>query len=255
MTVTREELVDLALEVTGMTRARWNILSETLKDDAAMNRIMRDDWFRKPRDSEEAIREYYRESDVWFLNTFSHGAGTLLQMSEGAPVLLSPWQKAFTVGFPIHSGSILDYGGGFLNDTGPLVLAGYRIVLAEVRGPVTEFLKRYVGLAGLQSHVGVVEVDADFPIKDTYHGVVCFETLEHILRPADLARHLTEQLVHGGPFAFSVSFGDTPHAPYHIAKNAQLGNGRIWADKLMEMGLTPYWEDERINHFKIWRRA
>lgn len=255
MTLTREELTELALEVTGMTRGRWNILSETLKDDAAMNRIMRDDWFRKPRDSEEAVREYYRESDIWFLNTFNHGVGTLLQMSKGVPVAFSSWQKAFTAGLSVHAGSILDYGGGFLNDTGPLVLAGYRVVLAEVKGPVTEFLKRYVDLAGLRDQIGVLEVDGDCPLKGMYHGISCFETLEHILRPVELARHLHEHLSPGGPFAFSVSFGDTPHAPYHIAKNAPLGNEQVWADKLMEIGFIPHWEDEQNHHFKIWRRV
>lgn len=254
MILTKEDLTELALEVTGLTRARWNVLFEALKDDAAMNRIMRDDWFLKPRDSEEAVREYYRESDIWFLNTFNHGVGTLIRLSEGSPAPFSPWQQAFAGDFPIYAGSVLDYGGGFLNDTGPLVLAGYRVVVAEVCGPVTEFLKRYSDAAGLKDRIGVIEVDNDRPIDGTYYGIVCFETLEHILNPVELTQHLHEHLVPGGPFAFSVSFGDTPHAPYHIAKNASFGNEKIWSSKLEGIGFRPYWKDEQGHHFQVWKR-
>ena len=257
MSVSMEDLIQLALDTTGMTRLKWDLLSDAAKNDAAMNKVMREEWHSKPRDSEAAVREYYEKSDIWFLNTFGHGAGALLRLSEEGvtPPQLSPWQKTFVSDFKIP-GPILDYGGGFFNDSWQLALSGYEVVLAEVRGPVTEFLKRYRNLVklSLRSLIGVLEVDADLPLKGTYYGAACFEVLEHLLYPVEFTRHLYEHLAPGAPFAFSVSFGDTPHAPYHVAKNASFGNDGAWSSQLEKVGFRPYWKDEQNPHFQVWRR-
>jgi len=255
VTTVKDVLVHLALDVTKMTRSRWDLLLDVMKDDAAMNCIMREEWHAKPRDSEEAIREYYRESDIWFINTFNHGVGALVRLvEEKEPPPLTPWQKTFTGDFKI-SGPILDYGGGFFNDSWPLILSGYEVVIAEVRGPVTELLKRYRDLMepAIRSKIGVVEVDTDLPIKETYRGAVCFEVLEHLLYPVEFVYHLREHLATGSPFAFSVSFGDTPHAPYHVARNAALGNEKVFASKLGEAGFRQHWKDEQGYHLQIWK--
>jgi len=254
VSLTREDLAELALEVTGMTRTRWDLLLETLKDDAAMNRIMKEEWERKPRDSEEAIREYYRESDIWFLNTWNHGIGGLVKMAgRGAPALSSRWSEVFVRSLKIPC-QILDYGGGFFNDTYPLVMSGYKVSVAEVEGPVTAFLRRYRTLAGLEDRMGIVDVGSDLPLQGMYDGAVCFETLEHLLHPAELARHLRDHINPEGPFAFSVSFGAPAHAPYHVASNAPLGDERVWAAKLEEIGFLPFWKDAQNPHFQVWRR-
>lgn len=255
MTLRLDDLIRIAMDAAGITAGTWNLLSEALKDDASMNQIMREDWRKKPRDSEEAIRDYYRESNIWFMNTFNHGVGGLLRISEGGPPpSLSPWQKTFTEDFRI-SGPVLDYGGGLFNDSWPLVLLGYDVALAEVRGPVTKFLKLFRDTldSACRKSVGIVEVDSDFPIEGTYGGATCFEALEHLFRPVEFTRHLHEHLAPGSPFAFSASFGDTPHAPYHVAKNAFLGNDSTLATTLEEIGFRPHWKD-RSNHIQVWRR-
>ena len=252
--MTKDDLVRLALEVTGLSETKWNALFETLKDDAAMNSVMRGDWTGAPRESEQAIREYYRKSDIWFANTWSHGVGALIRMADfGWPEPLRPWQETFVKDFKI-AGRILDYGGGFLNDTYPFVTSGYRVTLAEVKGPVTEYLKRYLKLAKLKDHVDVIEVDSDAPLSEKYSGVVCFETLEHLLKPLEMVDHFHAHLVSGQPFAFSVSFGDTPHAPYHVARNAYLGNEQIFSSKLELAGFLRHWKDAN-HHFQIWRKV
>jgi len=249
-----DDFIEIALEVTGMTRARWEFLSRTMRDDAAMNRIMREDWGKKPRDSEEAVREYYRESKIWFLNTFNNGVGGLLRLSQGGSPSLSSWHERFIHDFKV-GGPILDYGGGLFKDTWPFILLGCSVSVAEVRGPVTEFLKRCLSLLGITDRARVIEVDSDLPIKEMYHGAVCYETLEHLVDPVGLTKHLHEHLIQGAPFAFSVSFGDTPHAPYHIARNAPLGNADVWPSKLKDIGFFPFWKDEQGQHLQIWRRA
>lgn len=252
--ITKDDLVRLALEVTGLSEAKWNALIETLKDDAAMNGVMRADWSKAPRESEWEIREYYRSSEIWFANTWSHGVGALLGMSTpGWPIQLHPWQERFVKDFNIR-GKILDYGGGLFNDTYQLVTHGFRVVVAEVKGPVTEYLKQYRALAKLEDLIDVVEVDSDLPIHEVYAGIVCFETLEHLLKPLDMVQHFHSSLPTGQPFAFSVSFGDTPHAPYHVASNAYLGDLRVFCGELELIGFCSHWKTNH-DHLQIWRKA
>lgn len=253
MTVTKEDLIRIALEVTGMTQARWDALFEEMKSDARMNAIMKQDWNARPRDSEEAIREYYRSSNIWFVNTWNHGVGALLAMAAGQRGDLVGWCRKFAETLKAPGGKILDYGGGFFKDTWPLATAGYKVDVAEVRGPVTEFLKRFVVLAHLEDRLGVVEVDSETPVKDTYHGIVCFETLEHVLHPEALTRHLHQHLRPGGLFAFSVMFGAPEHAPYHVASNAPLGDWSVWAAILSKIGFSQCWDDPTGASARIWR--
>lgn len=253
--MSREDLLTLALDTTGITKKRWDLLAEAFKDDAEMNRIMREEWHSKPRDSEQRIREYYRDSDIWFLNTFNHGFEALLHLANaGGPTTLEPWQRILVEDFKI-TGPILDYGGGLFKDSWPLVLSGYEVALAEVRGPVTAFLMRYLEMIApsIRTLLRVVEVDEDLPIHGMYHAAISFETLEHLLNPLEFVQHLREHLAPGAPFAFSVSFGDVPHAPYHVAKNAGLGRDDLWGIKLQELGFRPHWKG--LNHFQIWRRV
>ena len=253
MTVTKEDLTKVALEVTGMTRGQWDLMHESMKSDAAMNQIMKEEWNAKPRDSEEAIREYYRTSNIWFVNTWNHGVGALLSMAAGHRGDLAGWCRKFAEMVGIPGKSVLDYGGGFFKDTWPLATAGYRVDVAEVRGPVTEFLKRFAVLAGLEKRLGVVEVDSETPIKGLYSGVVCFETLEHVLRPTELTAHLHDHIVSGGPFAFSATFGAPEHAPYHVASNAPFGDWSVWSSIMKGIGFLPSWEDLSGSSIKIWR--
>lgn len=253
--IVREDLLRLALDITGLTEERWNAILETLKDDAAMNRAMKRDWERTARDSESAIRDYYRKSDIWFANTWNHGMGGLLAMARlDGSSQLRPWHQAFVQDFTMTD-RILDYGGGFFNDTYPLVMVGYKVSIAEVKGPVTEYLKRYRSLTNLEDRIEVIEVDGDLPLSETYHGIACFETLEHLLRPLDMIRHFHDHLASGRPFAFSVSFGNPSYAPYHVAENAYLGNERVFTDNLKTIGFHPHWRDDRDRHFQIWRRT
>jgi len=261
MTMGMNEILDLALAATGMTRERWKNLSKEMQVDSAMNLIMKRDWNDKPRDSEEAIREYYRSSDAWFVNTFNHGSGALLSMASGVHAGLAPWHKKFveTIQVPesriLPIGKILDYGGGFFKDTWPLTEVGYKVDVAEISGPVTTFLKSFLSAAKLEEKFGIIEVDSETPIKETYHGISCFETLEHVLHPEALTEHLYHHLHPGGPFAFSVTFGAPEHAPYHVASNAPLGNFEVWAAILRKIGFSPLWDDPNGSGTKIWRSA
>ena len=253
MTSEMEDLVALALEATGMSRGRWDFLMEEMKSDAKMNLIMREDWGKKPRDSEEAIREYYRTSDIWFVNTFLNGVGALRNLGLGVQGGSHGWLEMFMKLIGPRKRSILDYGGGFFKDTWPLVSFGHHVEVAEVQGPVTSFLKMFIEMAGLEGKIGVVEVNSDTPVIDLYDGIVCFETLEHVLHPEALTEHLHRHLRAGGPFAFSTTFGAPEHAPYHVASNAPLGDWNVWAEILKRVGFSPCWTDPAGSSAKIWR--
>lgn len=256
--MTSDDLVDLALQSTGMARSEWGHLMELMKVDADMNRLMKAEWFDKPRQSEEAIRDYYSASNIWFVNTFCHGSGALLKMANrGAGASISErllWHREFTACLTPAGGlRILDYGGGFWNDTWQLAMSGCRVTQAEVKGPVTVFLKNFIEEASLQDYVDVLAVDSETPIVEKYHGITCFETLEHVLKPVELTRHLVEHLESGGPMAMSVSFGAPDHAPYHVSSNAPLSDQGTWFGHLQSMGLSNVWTAED-RHRQIWRK-
>lgn len=253
MKMTGADIAVLALQASGMTGEQWKRLSVEMQSDSVMNQIMKQDWNDRPRDNEESIREYYRSSDAWFINTFNHGYGALLAMAAGSKADLSPWCREFAELMRAPGGKVLDYGGGFFKDSWPLAAAGYHVSVAEVKGPVTEFLNSFISIAGLEKKFSVVEVDSETPIKDTYDGILCFETLEHLLHPEALTAHLHKHLKPGGPFAFSVTFGAPEHAPYHVASNAHLGEWAVWSEVLKKIGFSPSWTDPVAAGTRIWR--
>lgn len=249
------KILAMAQEAAKITPARWAELMEIMKVDADMNRLMKTQWFSKPRDSEEAVREYYRSSDIWFVNTFTHGHYALEAMASpyvNVEVERHHVLHPFTGDFKIE-GWVLDYGGGFWNDTWMLVAKGYRVAQAEVRGPVTELMKTFIEHYGLHGSLDVVEVDSDTPLKTMYDGILCFETLEHLKEPSFFMGHLAQHLNPGQPFAYSASFGAPEHAPYHVAENAHLSNQGMWREVMLAAGLLPHWVAQD-GHRQIWKR-
>lgn len=248
-----EQLTDLAIDVTGIGRERWDLLCESMKSDQEMNRIMREEWYSKPRDSEEAVREYYKSSDIWFVNTFKNSVGALAALARRDRGELPIWAKKFREVLQVGSGMILDFGGGFFKDTWPFVAAGYRVEVAEVSGPVTKFLKVFIEKARLERQIGVIEVESENPLTFIYDGAVSFETLEHLKYPDRLVAHLHRHIRKGGPFVFSATFGAPEHAPYHVASNAHFGDEVKWAKVLSEVGFSPCWSDPNGGGTKIWK--
>lgn len=251
--MTVNDLIDLACLATGLARARFDELRTIRSSDPEMNLIMKKEWNEQPRTDEAVIRDYYRKSDIWFVNTFESGYGGLLPLAAGEVHPLSEWQRRLVENLP-KGGKILDYGSGFLRDSYQLVMNGHYVDVAEVRGPVTEFLKMYRVAAGLESRFGIIEVDSDLPITNTYDSMLCFEVLEHLLDPVAMTKNLYDHLAPGGPLAYSVSFGDPSHAPYHVASNAPLSVAGVWNRKLAEIGFVPDWENPENQHVKICRR-
>lgn len=246
---TGDDLLAMALKATGMTRERWVSLMKTMQSDAEMNLVMKAEWNAAPRDSEAAIRDYYRKSDIWFVNTFCHGVGALLKIANREPVEWQDWHVRFSAGLP-EKAAILDYGGGFFNDTWAFVRKGYTVHQAEVSGPVTEFLKAFKEATEIEN-IGILPVDSERPLVDKYDGICCFETLEHLLTPVPFTQHLVDHLNEEGRIAMSVSFGAPEHAPYHVASNAPLSDVRVWQAHLKEMGLFEVWRAVD-SHRNIW---
>ena len=151
-----EELSEFARSFVKVSKEEWSTLFETLKDDAAMNLIMKNEWVSKPRDSDQAVIEYYRDSKIWFVNTFNHAYRALLSLANrnAADLSREVWHQFF-VSELSPGDRILDYGGGFWNDTAILALDGWNVTQAEVLGPVTDFLTAFVSLIGMQKNLQV----------------------------------------------------------------------------------------------------
>lgn len=249
-----DELSEFARSSIRISREEWDGLREILKDDAAMNAIMKKEWFEKPRDSEEAIREYYRTSKIWFVNTFNHGWEALIALANRKPEHLSrqPWQRVFTESLT-PGDRVLDYGGGFWSDTALFALDGRTVVQGEIRGPTTDFLSEFARVIGMQDQLQVLPVDSSFPLEEIYGGVSCFEVLEHLLHPKDFAVHLGQHLAPKKLIALSVSFSAPEHAPYHVASNEPLGRNDNWSEVMREIGFDRVWQDTDL-HRQIWRK-
>lgn len=249
-----EELTQMAISALEVSREEWFKLWEAQSDDAAMNRIMKKDWEAAPRDSAEAVIDYYRTSKMWFVNTFSHGYRACLALINNDPSLLgsADWQVVFKQYLP-KGNPIVDLGGGFWNDTAMLALEGYPVTQAEIEGPVTRMLEMVKGSSPVKQYLKILPVETEFPLTGIYYGVVCFEMLEHLLDPEAFTKHLRDHLNGGGPLALSVSFGAPEHAPYHVAANEPLGREGVWQKKMEDMGFTKMWKAEGGERF-IWRK-
>lgn len=234
--MTEGEVIDLLLQASGITRERFNELLNIIKtDDAGMNRIMKAQWNAKPRRTASEIAEYYRSSDVWFVNEWNHGKTSLMALATGDTSELSPgqWLAPFIEHVPKGS-LILDYGGGLWNGTACLALSGYPVVQAEISGPVTRFLEMFRHKSGMEGLLKVLSVDSEFPLTEEYAAVSCFEVLEHLLHPKEFMVHLRDHLKPGGTFASSVSFSEPDYAPYHM--HAALGEPGVWDSFMKEIG-------------------
>jgi hypothetical protein len=249
-----KELSEFARSSIRMSREEWDSLREILKDDAAMNRLMKKEWFEKPRDSDQAVMDYYRESKIWFMNTFNHGWLALLALADRNPSMISrqEWLRIFESNLS-PGDQVLDYGGGFWNDTALMALDGWTVVQAEVDGPTTRFLSEFTRWIRMEDQLKVFPVNSSFPLQEIYGGVACFELLEHLLYPKAFAEHLRNHLAPGKPIGLSVSFSAPEHAPYHIASNEPLGRDDNWWAIMKEMGFDHLWT-ATDSHRQVWRK-
>lgn len=249
-----EELARMAMDALEVSRDEWFRFWEAQRDDGEMNRIMKADWDAAPRDSAEAIIDYYRTSKMWFVNTFSHGYRSCLALINNDPSMLavSDWQLVFKQYLP-KGNSIIDVGGGFWNDTALFALDGYPITQAEIEGPVTRMLEMVKASSPCKQYLNILPVESEFPLKGVYYGIVCFEMLEHLLNPKAFTEHLRDHLTGGSPLALSVSFGAPEHAPYHVASNEPLGREGVWNKEMEDMGFTKMWKASDAER-SVWRK-
>lgn len=234
--MTENEVLDLLSQASGVPvdeiRRLWKIIQT---DDAEMNRLMKADWNQSPRKTPEEIRKYYETSVVWLANEWNHGRTSLMALASDDGGSLSPgeWISTFTQDLP-RGGSILDYGGGLWNTTASLVFSGYRVTQAEIKGPVTRFLRAFRERVPKGELLQVLDVDTEFPVADVYDAVVCFEVLEHLLRPKEFVKHLYDHLRPGGTLAVSTSFSEPEYAPYHM--HANLAIPGVWNKVMGDVG-------------------
>lgn len=252
MTDYDELLKTIIARETSTPWAEYESILAAIKDDSEMNRRMADEWKRIPVLSQEEINKYYATSKTWLMQTYVNGKKALLGLARKDPFIHPPWAKEFLkLLLPQRGAHILDYGGGFLNDSWFLRHLGHWVTLAEIDGPVTEVVKEFLH-AIREDDVFVLPV-GEGPVQfGRYDGALCFETLEHVKDPVGLAARIVATLPPGGPFLLSVSFGAPAHAPYHLAEHVRFGDPCVWGAELAKMGLERVWGD--ASNVQLWKK-
>jgi len=111
-------------------------------------------------------------------------------------------------------GAVLDYGSGI--GTAGIVLAdaGFQVTLGDVAEPLLDFARWRFARRGLP--VRTIDLKREGPRPSAYHGIVCFDVLEHIPRPQRVVRRLRDALVVGGVLFVFAPFGLDPRRPMHV---------------------------------------
>lgn len=136
------------------------------------------------------------------------------------------------------AGAVLDYGSGI--GTAGIVLAdaGFEVTLADVADPLLDFARWRFARRGLP--VRTIDLKRETPRVAAYHGIVCFDVLEHIPRPQRVVRRLRDALVVDGVLFVFAPFGLDPRRPMHVVHDDGVYH------RMAAMGLARQgpWEDE-----------
>jgi 2-polyprenyl-3-methyl-5-hydroxy-6-metoxy-1,4-benzoquinol methylase len=239
---------DIVEKETSKPWQYWSDLIQEISDDALMNQKMRTEWHNKSRDSHQSIRQYYIESDTWLAQSLKYRE-CLINIAVMDRIELDQARHIKFTSFLKPNSKILDYGGGFFNDSWQLAITGHHIELAEIDGPISRIVSSFIKETDCK-HVSVLPVTTDYPLTSMYDGCICLETLEHIKNPDVLLKHMIDHLRPNSPLAMSVSFGDTSHAPYHIAELAHWGTPGVWDNKTMSYGMVLEYQD--ATSLRVW---
>jgi 2-polyprenyl-3-methyl-5-hydroxy-6-metoxy-1,4-benzoquinol methylase len=109
---------------------------------------------------------------------------------------------------------LVDYGSGIGSDALVFADAGFDVTLADVSTPLLSFARWRCERRG--HRVKIVDLKSTGLPRRSYDVAICFDVLEHVLRPAHTLRQINKAMEQGGLLFVHAPFGADPERPMHV---------------------------------------
>lgn len=196
------------------------------------------EWRARPRDTREAIRDYYDSDAHIVLQDLFGGA-----WGDGGNAL-------FDLGVEISARTLLDFGCGAGNFGRSCLSAGAVVSFADISPRILAGVRL---MCEARSHgVRTFEHNDELPV-DAFDIVVTTDALEHVMDPPTVLARLILALRPGGLFYQTTFFGGHDLAPYHLPENYRYSDE--WLGLCEAAGLVRVSPRPGTRHDGLWRKV
>jgi 2-polyprenyl-3-methyl-5-hydroxy-6-metoxy-1,4-benzoquinol methylase len=109
---------------------------------------------------------------------------------------------------------LVDYGSGIGSDALVFAQEGFDVTLADVSSPLLSFASWRCERRG--HRVKIVDLKSSRLPQRSYDVAICFDVLEHVLRPARTLRQINKAMATRGLLFVHAPFGADPERPMHV---------------------------------------
>jgi len=138
--------------------------------------------------------------------------------------------------------SMLDFGSGIGSDALVFADAGFEVTLADVSDPLRKFARWRCEQRGIK--VKTIDLKREELPKRRYDVAICFDVLEHLLRPRRAVNGIGRALRPGGLLFIHAPFGEDPVRPMHVVHKD------IVTPRMRSMGFN--WREDLDRAFPAW---
>jgi 2-polyprenyl-3-methyl-5-hydroxy-6-metoxy-1,4-benzoquinol methylase len=216
----RESCLTELSEYSGRSREEVLALCERSRD------LLKDRWDERPRDSAEAIDDFYRDADAYI-----YGLLWWHCLQKGPAVAWSA--RILELALERDVRSCLDFGGGIGSNALLFQRAGIDTTLAEISRPSLDFARSRAERRGLE--LRFIDLNCQSLDGRSFDLVTAIDVLEHVPDHLDTLERLTALVRPGGYLCFDLIAGrHDPDEPFHL-----MGSKYPIRSRIRGMGLAP----------------
>ena len=238
---------DLVLDEWGIDTWELDSLVALARNNDEYHCQNREIWNRSPRDSEDAVSDFYR-------GNMKYSAEMLYKLPLDKEVSTKDfWADDYildTVKMMAPNRYILNYGCGFGNEGFCLYNAGHHVLMVDIDAPHSRVVSRVVQMAGDRKlEFQFVRGDKNSMPRRYYHVIACNQVMEHLWDPIATLEWFHKRLFPNGYLLAGCFFDDGDgRFPWHLKHNNVFGNTEYWLDCVERTGFCR----EDVN---VWRRV